>query len=107
MQNEPRHPEQNMTPSLARAARAILNWSMGDLAAVCGVSVETIGNYENGSFKRRPRGINKVNKVAMARAFGDAGIEFIDQPGPGLIVRRPELLDNPPKSRPSARKEPA
>jgi transcriptional regulator with XRE-family HTH domain len=97
----------HMTPSLARAARAILNWSMEDLAERSGVSPATIRGYENGSAGERPRGMNKVNKVALARAFLEAGVEFIDVPAPGLIVHRPELLNNPPPARPRQAEKPS
>ena len=96
-----------MTPSLARAARAILNWSMEDLAERSGVSPATIRGYENGSAGQRPRGMNKVNKTVIARAFLEAGIEFIGAPAPGLIIHRPELLDNPPPARPRQGEKPA
>lgn len=89
-----------MTPSLARAARAILNWSMEDLAERSGVSPATIRAYENGTAAQRPRGMTKANKAAIARALLEAGVEFIDAPAPGLLVRRSELLDNPPPTRP-------
>ena len=89
----------HMTPSLARAARAVLNWSMEDLAERSGVSPATVRDYENGSFKQRVRGMNRASLMALARAFIDAGIEFTGGDTPGLIVRRAELLDNPPPSR--------
>ena len=86
-----------MTPSLARAARAILNWSMADLARRTGVAATTIRNYESGK-----RGTTRVNRAAIAAAFLEEGIEFVggDAPGPGLILRRAELLSNPPPTRP-------
>jgi transcriptional regulator with XRE-family HTH domain len=88
-----------MTPSLARAARAVLNWSMEDLAEHSGVSAATVRVYENGSSKQRVRGMNRATRMALARAFIDAGIEFVGGDAPGLIVRRAELLDNPPPPR--------
>ena len=88
---------EHMTPSLARAARAILNWSMADLAWRTGVAATTIRNYESGK-----RGTTRVNRAAIATAFLEEGIEFLggDASAPGLILRRPELLSNPPPSRP-------
>ena len=91
--------DEHMTPSLARAARAVLNWSMEDLAERSGVSPATVRDYENGSFKQRVRGMNRASLMALARAFIDAGIEFTGGDTPGLIVRRAELLDNPPPPR--------
>lgn len=91
--------EEHMTPALARAARAILDWSMEELAERSGVSAATVRDYENASWKQRPRGMNKANILAIARALGDAGIEFVAQPIPGVLVHRPELLDQPPRPR--------
>lgn len=87
---------EHMSPSLARAARAILNWSMADLARRTGVAATTIRNYESGK-----RGTTKVNRAAIATAFFEAGIEFLggDIQLPGLLLRRPELLSNPPPAR--------
>jgi transcriptional regulator with XRE-family HTH domain len=101
---EPRYAEamsvdEHMTPSLARAARAVLNWSMEDLAERSGVSPATVRDYENGRFKQRVRGMNRASRMALARAFVDAGIEFTGGDTPGLIIRRTELLDNPPPPR--------
>ena len=86
---------EHMTPSLARAARAILNWSMADLARRTGVAATTIRNYESGK-----RGTTRVNRAAIATAFLEEGIEFLGGDTPGLVLHRPELLSNPPPSRP-------
>jgi transcriptional regulator with XRE-family HTH domain len=88
---------EHMTPSLARAARAILNWSMNDLAEKTGVASTTIRDYENGT-----RETTRPNKAALASAFFEAGIEFLGGEGqtPGLLVHRAELMLNPPAPRP-------
>lgn len=91
--------DEHMTPALARAARAVLDWNMEDLAERSGVSSATVRDYENATWKQRPRGMNKANIVAIARALCDAGIEFVGKPAPGLLVHRPELLDQPPRPR--------
>jgi transcriptional regulator with XRE-family HTH domain len=83
----------NMTPALVRAARAILKWSVAETADNSGVSRSTVFDYESGNSAERPRGINKANKNALARTFLDAGIEFTGGETPGLVIRRPELLD--------------
>jgi transcriptional regulator with XRE-family HTH domain len=89
-------PNEHMTPSLARAARAILNWSMSDLAQRTGMAATTIRNYESGK-----RGTTRVNRATIASAFRDEGIEFIggEQSLPGLVLTRPELINNPPPTR--------
>jgi transcriptional regulator with XRE-family HTH domain len=91
--------DEHMAPALVRAARAILDWTMADLAERSGVSAVTVRDYENGKFKQRPRGMNKANKVAIARALTEAGVEFVGGDAPGLLVHRPELLDTPPRPR--------
>lgn len=83
----------NMTPALVRAARGILKWSVAETADNSGVSRSTVYDFESGNSAERPRGINKVSKNALARAFYDAGIEFTGDDTPGLIIRKPELLD--------------
>ena len=94
-------PNKYMTPSLARAARAILNWSMDDLAERIGVGPTTIRDYENGS--RTP---HRLTRQALEAAFLEAGIEFLGGAGkvPGLLVHKPELLDNPPPPRNTTKK---
>ena len=87
---------EHMTPSLARAARAILNWSMADLAARANVAVTTVRDYENG--EKQPR---RLTQMAFAKVFHEEGIEFLGGEGvvPGLLVHRPELLSTPPRKR--------
>ncbi len=82
-----------MTPALMRAARAILNWTAGDLAVRTGVSRATVLGYETGIAAKRSRGMNQATRTALARTIYDAGIQFMGGEEPGLIVRRPELLD--------------
>jgi transcriptional regulator with XRE-family HTH domain len=96
--------DEHMEPALVRAARAVLDWTMMDLAQRSGVSAVTVRDYENAKFKRRPRGMNRANKMAIARAIEEAGIQFVGGPPPGILVHRPELLDNPPRPRKIARK---
>ena len=88
--------DEHMTPALARAARAILKWSMEDLAARVEVSVTTVRDYENGS--RRP---HRLTARAFAKAFREEGIEFVGgaDEAPGLRVHRRELLDSRPPRR--------
>jgi len=88
--------DEHMTPALARAARAILKWSMEDLAARVEVSVTTVRDYENGS--RRP---HRLTARAFAKAFREEGIEFVGGPDevPGLRVHRSDLLDSQPPRR--------
>ena len=82
-----------MTPGLVRAGRAILKWSAAELAEHSGISRATVVDYESGNSDKRSRGMNKASRVALARAFVDAGIEFVGGDAPGLVIHRRELLD--------------
>lgn len=61
-----------LTPAQIKAARAWLGWKQVDLAKKSGVSVPTIKNVEGGQDAR----MSTMNKIASA--FGDAGIEFLE-----------------------------
>ncbi|GLK82935.1 helix-turn-helix domain-containing protein [Ancylobacter defluvii] len=74
-----------------RAARAMLGWSVGDLAGHAGVTGGYVEAFEQG---REPGDGNDPNEsVRMRRALEHAGIEFIDAGlpsaggGPGLRLR--------------------
>ena len=56
-----------------RAARALLNWSQGDLADRTGLATPTIGNMEIG--KHTP---SLKSQEKIITAFDEAGVEFID-----------------------------
>ena len=59
-----------------KAARAILGWSQGELAAATGLSVTTIRNLESGDMSPRNTTANIIR-----RAIEDAGMEFIEPEG--------------------------
>ena len=67
-----------------KAARALLGWSQGDLAARSGVSEPTIARLEaeDGTLGGRPDTAAKILK-----ALQTAGIEFIPENGGGPGVR--------------------
>lgn len=56
-----------------RAARALLNWSQGDLADRTGLATPSIGNMEIG--KHNP---SLKSQQKIITAFDEAGVEFID-----------------------------
>lgn len=71
---------EDMTGSLVRSARAMLNWSISDLARAAGVSGSSIKRFEeNGGGALRER-----TRSAIRTALEQAGITFI-APGPGQI----------------------
>lgn len=54
-----------------RAARALLSWSMADLAAAAGVGIMTLNRFEGGQAVR-PASLTKIVDAFMA-----AGVTFI------------------------------
>ncbi len=71
-----------MTSAQVRAARALLNWTVRELAERAGVHRNTVTNFETGRYAGSPEAI-----AAIRRALEDAGVEFIDENGGGPGVR--------------------
>ncbi len=65
-----------------RAARALLNWSQGQLAEASKVAMKTIADFERGARKPYERTLRDVEM-----ALEDAGVEFIPNNGGGPGVR--------------------
>jgi transcriptional regulator with XRE-family HTH domain len=66
-----------------RAARALLDWNQGDLAAAAEISLPTVKRYEAGMRTPIPSIL-----AAIRRALEDAGIEFIPaKSGKGVGLR--------------------
>ncbi len=72
-----------------RAARALLKWSIADLAERSGVSVPTIQRMES----RGTGSSTAVNVDVIRRALETAGIEFIAENGGGAGVRFKERAE--------------
>lgn len=64
-----------ITPQACRAARALLSWSMRDLASNSGVSLGAVNRLEGGAAKAR-RGTAK----RITDAFQTHGVRIIDEP---------------------------
>jgi transcriptional regulator with XRE-family HTH domain len=71
-----------MEASQCRAARALLNWSQGDLARHAKVSAKAIWDFEAGT--REPRALT-IDKLSAS--LEKAGVEFIPENGGGPGVR--------------------
>ena len=76
-----------ITPAQIRAARALLDWSMVDLAKVAQVSVSTIKRMEDEL--QRPTADRSMAPVQ--HAFQTAGVRFLpdDGDGPGVRYKAP------------------
>jgi len=71
-----------ITSEQCRAARALLNWSQGDLANGAGVGVVTVRQLETAVHVPR-----RATLEVIRRALEAAGVEFIDENGGGPGVR--------------------
>ena len=63
----------SLTPSICRSARALLGWTIEELAEASGVGVSTIISFEAG--QRVPI---RSNQAALERAFVEAGVIFLE-----------------------------
>ncbi len=70
-----------ISPAQCRAARALLDWTQGDLARVTGLSVVTIRAFEKGGEMR------ESNRTLLRLAFEQAGVELTPENGRGAGVR--------------------
>jgi len=71
-----------MTGAQCRAARALLDWSVRELADRSSVHRNTISSFESGKTHPNPSTIH-----VLAASLQTAGVEFIDQNGGGPGVR--------------------
>jgi transcriptional regulator with XRE-family HTH domain len=79
-----------MSAAQCRAARALLDWSQGDLEGFAKVARKTIADFERGL--RIPYG---RTLDALEAAFERAGVEFIAQNGGGPGVRIAKAAESP------------
>jgi len=71
-----------ITAAQCRAARALLDWSRDELAAISKVAKRTVVDFERGA--RDPR---EATLTVIRQAFESAGVEFIPENGGGAGVR--------------------
>jgi hypothetical protein len=67
-----------------RAARALLKWSVADLARQSSLGLNTIKRAE---IAESGTSLTTANDLAIRRALEAAGVEFIDENGGGPGVR--------------------
>ena len=76
----------SISPDQIRGARAMLDWSMLDLAKAARVSISTVKRFEGGS----SQAVSDDVVALMREAAETAGIRFLpdDGDGPGLMLLR-------------------
>ncbi len=72
----------NLTPEANRAARAILKWSMSDLASKAGIAISTVNLLEKGN-PIRPSTAEKI-----ISAFAAENVEITNGDGTGARLKR-------------------
>jgi transcriptional regulator with XRE-family HTH domain len=75
-----------LSPSTCRGARALLGWTIDQLAGASSVGISTITSFEAG--QRVPI---RSNQAALERAFVEAGVIFVEanmQDGRGLKLTK-------------------
>lgn len=73
----------DLTPEAMRAARAILHWTLRDLAANAGVALSTVHQIESGS-----RDAQKATASKIVDTFRAHGVEVFGEPSPGARLHR-------------------
>ena len=75
----------DLTSVQIRAARAVLGWSVAELAEVTGIGTATINRYEAADGVPRSR---KGHLATLRNTFEEKGIRFVGTPedGPGIRV---------------------
>jgi transcriptional regulator with XRE-family HTH domain len=71
-----------MKPEQVRTARALLNWSLDQLAFAAGVHRNTISNFETGKYAGDPEKL-----AVIQRALESSGVIFVDENGEGAGAR--------------------
>lgn len=74
--------KKTILPLQSRAARAVLDWSRGELAQRSGVSVAALADFEAGKRQPYDRTLDDIRSALEA-----AGVEFIPENGGGAGVR--------------------
>lgn len=71
-----------LTPEACRAARAILRWSMRDLAEQSGVALATVLRFDQGGALR------PSTETQMVEAFAAHNVEITNGDGTGARLRK-------------------
>lgn len=76
----------NLTPEANRAARAILKWSVRDLAEAAGVAFTTVHRFESTGVA------TETTKAKLVAAYAAESVEITNGDGTGarLLLKKPE-----------------
>jgi hypothetical protein len=79
----------SLSSAQIRAARALLKWTVADLARHSSLGLNTIKRAE---VAESGTSLTTANDLAIRRALEAAGVEFIDENGggPGVRFRKPQ-----------------
>jgi transcriptional regulator with XRE-family HTH domain len=91
-QSEPKQEKTHkvrLTARHVRSARALIDWTLEDLAAQCGVSRKTIMMWENK--QHRP---TEPTQERIREALEKAGVEFLNGGSPGVRLHGEHSLDD-------------
>ncbi|SDG43249.1 Helix-turn-helix [Limimonas halophila] len=80
--------DKTITPGQCRAARGFLDWSRDQLAKAANVGVATIADFERGKRQPYERTLRDIRA-----AFEAEGIEFLQDPSPGLQISRLKIRE--------------
>ena len=72
-----------LIPAQVRGARAMLDWSLAELANAARLSVSTIQRFERGP----PTAVSGGVYLSILSAFETAGIRFLDDNGKGYGIQ--------------------
>src|SRR3954463_16646966 len=81
------------TAEQIRAARALLDWTQGQLAAACGLSVTSLNDIERGKAKPRAKTQERIRQ-----ALETVGVRFTEHG-----VERPPAAESEARSAPAPR----
>jgi transcriptional regulator with XRE-family HTH domain len=96
-----RESEETITGAQIRAARALINMSVAELAEETGLAVNTIRRAEG---TNGPAPITTANVRLLCSVFDRAGVLFLpaDELGPGVRLARPSAPEFRPRRRNTA-----
>lgn len=72
-----------ITPEQIRAARAMLDWTQGELAERAGISKTGLNNIERGASDPKSSTLGAIQRV-----LEEAGLEFTNGNEPGVKLKR-------------------